>query len=61
MANVQVIDPGPPGSSVSSIAWSPDGQFIAFFVSDTVYIYDTETQRYFSLLNKIFTTDIFWR
>jgi len=50
-----------PGSSVSSIAWSPDSQFIAFFVSDTIYIYDTETQRYFSLLNKIFTTDIFWR
>jgi len=50
-----------PGSSVSSIAWSPDSRFIAFFVSDTIYIYDTETKRYFSLLDNIFTTEIFWR
>jgi hypothetical protein len=50
------------GSSVTYIAWSPDAKFIAFFVSDTIYLYDTETRQYFSLLaNMSHTGLIFWR
>ena len=50
------------GSSVTYIAWSPDSRYIAFFVSDTIYLYDTETRQYFSLLANITHTGlIFWR
>jgi WD40 repeat protein len=49
------------GQYVTAITWSPDSRFIAFYSSDTVYIYDTTNLQHFVLLHDIFTTEIFWR
>ena len=49
------------GRYVTAITWSPDSRFIAFYGSDTVYIYDTTNLQHFVLLHDIFTTEIFWR
>jgi WD40 repeat protein len=49
------------GNSVSSIAWSPDSRYIAFSVYGTIYLYDTETQEYSSLIKNIHLSMFFWK
>ena len=50
-----------PGSSMGSIAWSPDSRYIAFSASGTIYLYATETREYSSLIENIHLSMFFWK